>query len=147
MYHSTYYYSLLTMYNLGIVNTAHDLNSELDPEGKPHGHMYAHMYHQGIAKKSGNKMQHHSLTCPIFGRDGILQESLLRISCCWSHKNTADALFNVLKKVYQKSNVGTMEKLFKILNTSPKVIVHKTEESHFYYYDKFLSLFYRDIAG
>ena len=44
-------------------------------------------------------------------------------------ENAADRLFNTLKKIYRRDNIGTMEKLYDKLNSSAKVTVHKTDES------------------
>ena len=52
-------------------------------------------------------------------------------------KNAADHLFNCLKELYQKSNIGTMAKLYTILDTSPKVTVYPTTEDDFHHYGDF----------
>ena len=43
---STYYYSPLSVYNLGMVDQAHK-----DCKGIECDHMHAHIYHEGIGKK------------------------------------------------------------------------------------------------
>ena len=62
-------------------------------------------------------------------------------------KNAADRLFNALKEVYRRDNIGTMEKLYEKLNSSAKVPVYKTDESQFLEWGGFLDLFYRELAG
>ena len=47
----TYYFSPLSMYNLGMVNHAHKYDA-----GKVSEHMYAHVYHAGIAKNGANNV-------------------------------------------------------------------------------------------
>jgi hypothetical protein len=44
----TYYFSPLNMYNLGMVNHAHEYE-----DGKVSEHMTAHIYHEGVGKKGG----------------------------------------------------------------------------------------------
>ena len=61
-------------------------------------------------------------------------------------KNSADHLFNILKKVYRKSNIYTMDDLMAKLNESECVTVHPVEED-FQDWDEFLSMFYRDFSG
>ena len=62
-------------------------------------------------------------------------------------KNAADHLFNCLKELYRKKNIGTMAKLYNILDTSPKVTVYPTMEDDFHQYGNFLEGYYRDLAG
>ena len=47
----TYYYSPLSVYNLGVVNHAHDYGN-----GMIAAHMHCHIYHKGIAKKEANNV-------------------------------------------------------------------------------------------
>jgi hypothetical protein len=47
----TYYYSPLSVYNLGMVNHAH-----VYPDGTVGEHMYAHIYHEGVGKKGANNV-------------------------------------------------------------------------------------------
>ena len=47
----TYYYSPLSVYNLGVVNHAHEY-----PNGEVKEHMYAHVYHKGVGKKGANNV-------------------------------------------------------------------------------------------
>ena len=47
----TYYYSPLSVYNLGVVNHAHEYQNGVIKE-----HMYAHVYHEGVAKKGANNV-------------------------------------------------------------------------------------------
>ncbi len=48
---STYYYSPLSIYNLGMVDQAHK-----DCEGIECDHMHAHIYHEGIGEKGANNV-------------------------------------------------------------------------------------------
>jgi uncharacterized protein YnzC (UPF0291/DUF896 family) len=47
----TYYYSPLSVYNLGMVNHAHEYE-----DGTVKEHMYAHVYHEGVGKKGANNV-------------------------------------------------------------------------------------------
>jgi hypothetical protein len=47
----TYYYSPLSVYNLGIVNHAH-----LCDDGRVTEHLHAHVYHEGVGKKGANNV-------------------------------------------------------------------------------------------
>ena len=47
----TYYFSPLSMYNLGVVNHGHIYNN-----GKIGEHMYAHVYQEGVGKKGANNV-------------------------------------------------------------------------------------------
>ena len=47
----TYYYSPLSIYNLGVVNHAHDYG-----DGEIAAHMHCHVYHEGVAKKGANNV-------------------------------------------------------------------------------------------
>ena len=47
----TYYYSLLTVNNLGMINHAHEYENREVKE-----HMYAHIYHEGVGKKGANNV-------------------------------------------------------------------------------------------
>ena len=47
----TYYFSPLSIYNLGMVNHAHE-----NANGEVKEHMYVHVYHEGIGKKSANNV-------------------------------------------------------------------------------------------
>ena len=48
----TYYYSPLSIYNLGIVNHAH----VYDEDGRVTEHMHCHVYHEGVGKKGANNV-------------------------------------------------------------------------------------------
>ncbi len=48
---TTYYFSLLTVFNLGVVNHAHTYN-----DGRVSEHMHAHLYHEGVGKKGTNNV-------------------------------------------------------------------------------------------
>ena len=47
----TYYYSVMCVYSLGMVNHAHVYNN-----GKVSEHMYCHVYHEGVGKKGANNV-------------------------------------------------------------------------------------------
>ena len=47
----TYYFNPLSVYNLGMVNHAHEYEKGLVSE-----HMYAHIYHEGVGKKGVNNV-------------------------------------------------------------------------------------------
>ncbi len=47
----TYYYSPLSIYNLGVVNHTHVYEDE-----RVSKHMHAHVYHEGIGKKGANNV-------------------------------------------------------------------------------------------
>ena len=47
----TYYFSPLTVFNLGVVNHAHAYNDGCVAE-----HMHAHLYHEGVGKKGANNV-------------------------------------------------------------------------------------------
>ena len=63
-----YYYSPLSVYNLGVVNHAHVYDGDLT---NPREHMHAHVYHEGTAKKGMNNV------CSLIMKT-LLQLNLLR---------------------------------------------------------------------
>ena len=176
----TYYYSPLSVYNLGVVNTAHVIdNDHLNPEE----HLHAHVYHKGQGLKGGNSVA--SLLMQTLRTENILREgerggelNVIFDNCSGQNKNNkvlalvpflvemgyfkkvsfvflvvghtkiaADRLFNALKELYRKENIGIMTKLYKTLNASSKVTVHQTNESDFQDWGGFLNLFYRELSG
>ena len=66
----TYYYSPLSIYNLGVVNHAYQYGENDDKTIK--AHMHAHVYHEGIAKKGANNVV--SLILKTLVDSGILRE-------------------------------------------------------------------------
>ena len=83
----TYYYSPLGVYNLGVVNHAHDYGS-----GEIKEHMYAHVYHEGDGKKGANNVA--SLIMKTLLKIGILREnemggelSIVFDNCSGQNKN------------------------------------------------------------
>ena len=62
-------------------------------------------------------------------------------------KNSANHLFNSLKKIYHTENLFTMNQLLKTLNTSEKVTVHAALPTDFFDYTTFFVKFYRKMAG
>ena len=64
----TYYYSPLSVYNLGMVNHGHK-----DVNGKVGAHMYAHVYHEGVGKKGANNVA--SLIVKTLKLLNLLQEN------------------------------------------------------------------------
>ena len=47
----TYYYSPLSVYNLGVVNHAHVYN-----DGRVSANLHAHVYHEGVVKKGATNV-------------------------------------------------------------------------------------------
>ena len=64
----TYYYSPLSVYNLGVVNHGH-----VDKKGGVGAHMYAHVYHEGVGKKGANNVA--SLIIKTLNLLNLLQEN------------------------------------------------------------------------
>jgi hypothetical protein len=64
---TTYYFSPLTVFNLGVVNHAHTYN-----DGRVSEHMHAHLYHEGVGKKGANNVA--SLIVKTLGQLNILCE-------------------------------------------------------------------------
>ncbi len=52
---TSYYYSPLNIYNLGVVDHAYVAN---DYYNNPKGHMHAHVYHEGVATKGAKNFAH-----------------------------------------------------------------------------------------
>ncbi len=48
----TYYFTPLSVYNLGVVNCAHLYEGEPDPKD----HMHCHVYNEGVASKGANNV-------------------------------------------------------------------------------------------
>ena len=46
-----YYYSPLSIYNLGVVNHTHEYTKNINKMKDFKAHLHAHVYHEGIAKK------------------------------------------------------------------------------------------------
>jgi len=63
----TYYFSPLTVFNLGVVNHAHAYN-----DGRVSEHMHAHLYHEGVGKKGANNVA--SLIVKTLRQLNILRE-------------------------------------------------------------------------
>ena len=63
----TYYYSPLSVYNLGVVDHAHTY-----PDGNVAEHMYCHVYNEGIGKKGANNVA--SLIVKTLRRLNLLRE-------------------------------------------------------------------------
>jgi len=63
----TYYFSPLTVFNLGVVNHAHTYN-----DGRVSEHMHAHLYHEGVGKKGANNVA--SLIVKTLRQLNILRE-------------------------------------------------------------------------
>ncbi len=126
----TYYFTPLSVYNLGVVNCAHIHSGETEPKD----HMHCHLYHEGIASKGANNVA--SLILKTLTEIGVMREeekggelnivfdncsgqnknnTVLRLApylvemgyfkavnfvflVVGHTKNSADMLFNVLKK-------------------------------------------------
>ena len=65
----TYYYSPLSVYNLGVVNHAH-----MYENGDVRKHMYCHVYNEGVGKKGANNVA--SLIVKTLRQLNLLQEDL-----------------------------------------------------------------------
>ena len=52
----SYYYSPLSIYNLGVVNHAHEYDKNINRTKDFKAHLHAHVYHEGIAKKGSNNV-------------------------------------------------------------------------------------------
>ncbi len=63
----SYYFTLLSVYNLGVVNCAH-IHSE---EAEPKDHMHCHVNHEGIASKGANNVA--SLILQILTEIGVMR--------------------------------------------------------------------------
>ena len=63
----TYYYSLLSIYNLGMVDQAHD-NGDSDLKD----HLFCHVYHEGVASKGANNVS--SLIIKTLRMMGIMRD-------------------------------------------------------------------------
>jgi len=63
----TYYYSPLSVYNLGMVDHAH-----VNDDGNVGAHMYAHVYHEGVGKKGANNVS--SLIVKTLQKLNLLQD-------------------------------------------------------------------------
>ena len=71
-----YYYSPLSVYNLGVVNHAHkygQINSDGNVRNEYKEHMHAHVYHEGVAKKGANNVA--SLIMKTLTDSNILREN------------------------------------------------------------------------
>ena len=78
---------------------------------------------------------------------GVFQVGQLHFSCGWPHKNSADRLFNSMKKEYRKHNIFTFEDLVSKLGESDTVTIHQPNANDFLDYDKLLDGPYRKLAG
>ena len=61
-------------------------------------------------------------------------------------KNSADHLFNIMKKWYRKMNLHTMIELLEMLNRSSKVTIHASEPRDFFDCTKFFARYYRKLV-
>jgi hypothetical protein len=163
----TYYFSPLTIYNLGVVDVSH-------PEGD---HLYCHIYKEGDGKKGGNNvssllmktLQFLSLLKDSAGKElnvvfdncggqnknnfvlllipflvelGYFKHVNFIFLIVGHTKNAADRLFNALKHVYRRSNVQTFRQLLRVCGTSPHVTSVAVIDGDFSKYSEFLSQFY-----
>ncbi len=66
----TYYFSLLSIYNLGMVNYAHEYEKGIVLE-----HVYAHIYHKGVGRKGSNNVVLLIIkTLGFFSRQGFFSQ-------------------------------------------------------------------------
>jgi hypothetical protein len=165
----TYYYTPLTVYNLGLVDVSHE-------DGD---HLYCHLYKEGEGQKGGNNVaslimkslkklglledqesggmelnivfdncpgqnkNHHVLwLVPYLIEMGYFKEVNFIFLVVGHTKNSADRRFNNLKMRFRKSNVTSFGKLYKVCNVSPFVTVWPVEDRDFRDYHTYLQLFY-----
>ena len=169
----TYYYTPLTVNNLGIVDTYDDT-------------LYAHVYHEGQAKKGGNnvasllikqliylgwmdgnylshpyplaelnvffdncpgqnKNNHVLRLVPYLVEIGVFQTVNFNFLVAGHTKNVCDWMFNLMKARYRQSQAHSMKELVELLQTTEKVIVLELEENDMKDYDKYLQYFYRRL--
>jgi hypothetical protein len=169
----TYYYTPLTIFNLGVVDVSH-------PDGE---HLYCHLYKEGDGKKGGDNVA--SLLMKSLRQLNILQEgcrgkelNVVFDNCPGQNKNhhvlwlvpyliemgyfetvnfiflvvghtknAADRRFNNLKMIYRKSNVYTFNQLVDVCGRSPHVTVVPVVDGDFMDYDYFFDLFYGKISA
>jgi hypothetical protein len=169
----TYYYTPLTIFNLGVVDVSH-------PDGE---HLYCHIYKEGDGKKGGDNVA--SLLVKSLRQLNVLQEgcrgkelNVVFDNCPGQNKNhhvlwlvpylvemgyfhtvnfiflvvghtknAADRRFNNLKMIYRKSNVYTFNQLLQVCGGSPHVTVVPVVDGDFKDYDYFFDLFYGRIAA
>jgi hypothetical protein len=173
----TYYFSPLSVYNLGMVDHAHKYAN-----GEVSEHMYAHVYHEGVGKKGANNVA--SLVVKTLTRLNLLREdsvgelNIIFDNCSGQNKNNtvlklaawlkamgyfrrvnfiflvvghtknaADRLFNSLKHEYRKQDIFTMEVLIEKLSASDCVTVIPTVPDDFFNYDKLFKELYRPLAS
>ena len=60
-------------------------------------------------------------------------------------KNACDRWFNTLKSLYRKSDIWTMDQLYRSLKTHNRITIHRIKEGDFKRYSAFLKLFYYNI--
>jgi len=174
---TTYYFSPLTVFNLGVVNHAHTNN-----DGCVSEHMHAHLYHE-VGKKGANNVA--SLIVKALRQLNILREdsvggelNIIFDNCLGQNKNNtvlklpawlmamnyfkevnftflivgqtknaADCLFNSLKTEYRLQNLFTFQDLLEAHNRSQMVTVHPASPEDFLDYDKLMNYLYRPLAG
>ncbi len=105
---TTYYYSPLNIYNLGVVDHAHVASSDYN---NPKEHMHTHVYHEGVARKGANNVC--SLILKTMKMNGMIHERLcgakLNIvfdNCSGQNKNNT-----VLKLVPYLVEMGYLKKV------------------------------------
>ena len=170
---STYYYTPLNVYNLGIVDVAHNGEDIL----------YCHVYTESEGRKGGDNVA--SLIMKTLHKLGWIQDGrAARLNIVFDNcpgqnknntvirlvpylvemgyfhrvefmflvvghtKNNCDRWFNTLKSKYRKSNVYTKSQLVDVLSTvSRHVQVWTVDEGDFKGYSVFLNRFYRSIPA
>jgi hypothetical protein len=169
----TYYYTPLTIFNLGVVDVSH-------PDGE---HLYCHLYKEGDGKKGGdnvasllmkslrhlnilqddcrgkelnvvfdncpgqNKNHHVLWLVPYLIEMGYFHTVNFIFLVVGHTKNAADRRFNNLKMIYRKSNVYTFNQLLEVCGKSAHVTVVPVVDGDFKDYDYFFDLFYGKIAA
>lgn len=102
----TYYYSPLSIYNLGVVNHAYQYDKDTFKE-----HMHAHVYHEGVGKKGANNVT--SLIDKTLRSSNILREdsmggelNIVFDNCSGQNKNNT-----VLKYMVHLTELGYFKKV------------------------------------
>jgi hypothetical protein len=164
-----YYFSPMSIYNLGVVDHAHVYN-----DGQVSEHLHCHGYTEDVGKKGANNVA--SLIMKTLPKLNLLCEDsvgselniifdncsgqnknntvlklpawLMAIFLVVGHtKNASDRLFNLLKQDYWKQNLCTFDKLVRTLDKSSSLTIHPTLSKDFLNHSKLLDGLYRPLWG
>jgi hypothetical protein len=160
----TYYFSPLTVFNLGVVNHAHAYN-----DGRVSEHMHAHLNHEGVGKKGTNNVA--SLIVKtlqqlnIFREDSVGGELNIKFDNCSGQNKNNMVLklaawlmtMNYFKEVnfiflivgHTKNAADCLFNSLKTeaLNMSLMVAVHPASPDFFLDYNKLIYCLYRPLAS